>query len=149
MKSLFDTSSFNEVIQRINALTPDSQRQWGKMEVAQMMAHCKEAFKVPLSERPIPRMFISYIIGWAIKSKLYNETPYGKGLPTSPDFLIKDQRNFEQEKHGLIALITNFYQLGSDKVAKHPHPFFGKLTPVQWGQGMYKHLDHHLSQFGA
>ena len=149
MKNLFDKNSFDEVIKRLNTLTPQTQRQWGKMDAAQMLAHCKEAFKVPLSDKPIPRMFMGYIIGWAIKSKLYNQTPYGKGLPTAPDFLIKDKRNFNEEKEALIILITKFYQMGPENVGRYPHPFFGKFTTLQWGQGMYKHLDHHLRQFAA
>ena len=149
MKSLFDTATYNEVMQRINSLSPESQRQWGKMDVAQMLAHLKQAFKVPLSDQPVPRMFIGRLLGWMMKSKLYDDTPWGKNVPTSPDFLIKDQRNFETEKQQLVELITKFYQSGPDKVGNFPHPFFGSLTKEQWGKGMYKHLDHHLHQFAV
>ena len=149
MKNLFDKDSYEEIIRRINTLTPASQRLWGKMEVAQMLAHCKEAFKVPLSDKKIPRMFIGYLLGWMMRSKLYNETPWGKNLPTAPNFLIKDGRDFNTEKNGLMELITKFNSLGAGNVGKFPHPFFGKLTQEQWGKSMYKHLDHHLSQFGV
>jgi hypothetical protein len=149
MKSLFDTTTYNEVIQRLDSLTPQSQRQWGKMDVAQMLAHTKEAFKVPLTDKPIPRMFIGRLFGWMLKSKLYDDKPWGKSLPTSPDFLIKDQRNFETEKRQLVELITKFYQSGPDKVGNFPHPFFGTFTKEQWGQSLYKHLDHHLQQFAV
>ena len=149
MKNLFDKDSYEEIIRRINTLTPASQRLWGKMEVAQMLAHCKEAFKVPLSDKKIPRMFIGYLLGWMMRSKLYNETPWGKNLPTAPNFLIKDERDFNTEKNGLLELITKFNRLGAGNVGKFPHPFFGKLTQEQWGKSMYKHLDHHLSQFGV
>ena len=83
-----------------------------------------------------------------MKSKLYDEKPWGKNLPTAPNFLIKDQRNFETEKQQLVELVNKFFQLGPDKACKFPHPFFGTLTPEQWGKGMYKHFDHHLQQFG-
>jgi len=149
MKNLFDKDSYGEISRRINSLTPASQRLWGKMEVAQMLAHCKEAFKVPLSDKKIPRMFIGYLLGWMMRSKLYNETPWGKNLPTAPNFLIKDGRDFNTEKNGLMELITKFNRLGPGNVGKFPHPFFGKLTQEQWGKSMYKHLDHHLSQFGV
>lgn len=149
MKSLFDTATYNEVIERFNSLTPQSPRQWGKMDVAQMLAHLQAAFKVPLSDKPLPRMFIGRLLGWMMKSKLYDEKPWGKSLPTAPDFIIKDQRNFEQEKQQVIEMITKFYQLGPDKVGNFPHPFFGSFTKEQWGQSMYKHLDHHLHQFAV
>ncbi len=149
MKSLFDKGSYEEIIRRMNALTPDMQRQWGKMEVAQMLAHCKEAFKVPLSDKKIPRMFMGILLSWIVKSKLYNEEPWKKNLPTAPNFLIKDQRDFNTEKKELTELITKFYSGGHGNVGKFPHPFFGTLSQEQWGKSMYKHLDHHLMQFGV
>ncbi|MBC7890182.1 MAG: DUF1569 domain-containing protein [Ferruginibacter sp.] len=149
MKSLFDTSTYNEVIMRLNNLTPQSQRKWGKMDVAQMLAHSIEAFKVPLSKKKLPRVFIGRLLGWIIKSKLYNDIPWKQNLPTSPAFIIKDQRIFETEKKKLYELIEAFYTTGPDGISKHPHPFFGSFTSDQWGKSMYKHLDHHFQQFGV
>ena len=60
MKNLFDKDAYTEIINRINSLTSQTQRQWGKMNVAQMLAHCKEAFRVPLSEKKMPRMFLGF-----------------------------------------------------------------------------------------
>jgi hypothetical protein len=149
MKNLFEKETYGEVIQRINGLTPTTQGQWGKMNVSQMLAHCKEAFKVPLSEKKMPRMFIGYLIGWAFKAKLYNDSPWKKNLPTASNFIIKDEREFEKEKAELMALINQFYTGGPEKAGLFPHPVFGTFTKAQWGQSMYKHLDHHLQQFGA
>ena len=149
MKSLFDKDTCNEIIQRLNTLGPQSQHLWGKMDVAQMMAHCKEAFKVPLSDHKYPRIFMGLMMGWMMKSKMHNDSPWGKNLPTAPNFLIKDQRNFDTEKGELTELITRFSAAEPGNVGKFPHPFFGKFTQEQWGKSMYKHLDHHLKQFGA
>jgi len=149
IKNLFDNTAYNEILERLHKLSPDSQRQWGRMQVAQMLAHCKEAFKVPLSDKPMPRMLIGSLLGWMVKSKLYNETPWKHGLPTSPDFVIKDERDFGKEKAALLELVNKFHTDGPEKVGKYPHPFFGKFTSKQWGKMMWKHLDHHLRQFGA
>lgn len=149
MKNLFDQNTYEEIISRLNALTPQTQRQWGKMNAAQMLAHCKEAFKMPLSEKKLPRMFIGLLLGWAFKKKLYNDEPWKKGLPTAPNFIIKDERDFEKEKSGLTDLINRFYTGGPEKVGRYPHPMFGNFTSEQWGQAMYKHMDHHLMQFGV
>jgi len=149
IKNLFDSTVLNEILERLHKLSPDSQRQWGRMQVAQMLAHCKEAFKVPLSDKPMPRMLIGSLLGWMVKSKLYNETPWKQGLPTSPDFVIKDERDFGKEKTALLELVNKFYTDGPGKVGKYPHPFFGEFTSEQWGKMMWKHLDHHLRQFGA
>jgi hypothetical protein len=149
MKNLFDKNAYAEITSRINSLTPQSQRQWGKMDVAQMLAHCKEAFKVPLSDKKMPRMFIGLLMGWMIKSKLHNESPWKQNLPTAPNFIIKDRRDFEKEKQELMKLINQFHNGGPEKVGRFPHPMFGTFTTEQWGKSMYKHLDHHLQQFGV
>ena len=149
MKSLFDKATYDEVISRINSLSADSQRQWGKMDASQMLAHCKEAFKVPLSDKKMPRMFMGRLVSWMVKPQMYSDAPTRKNLPTAPNFLIKDQRDFDKEKKDLSDLITEFYTKGSGNVGKFPHPFFGTFTQEQWGQAMYKHLDHHLIQFGV
>lgn len=72
-----------------------------------------------------------------------------KNLPTAPNFIIKDERNFNDEKKKLMELLDKFYNAGPMGISKYPHPMFGKFTPEQWGMSMYKHLDHHLKQFGA
>ncbi len=149
MLNLFETEVYNQVLERMNKLSHHSERQWGKMEVSQMLAHCKEAFKIPLSETPLKRNFIGLLIGWAVKGQLYNDKPWKQGLPTAPNFIIKDKRNFDNEKAQLLELINAFYTKGPAKVGLYPHPMFGSFTSEQWGQAMFKHLDHHLKQFGV
>ncbi len=149
MQSLFDSTTYNEIIDRLHKLSPTAAAQWGKMNVAQMLAHCKEAFKVPLSEKEMPGSFLGKLIGGLIKSKLYNDSPWKKNLPTAPNFIIKGERNFHDEKQELLDLVNKFYTAGPPGIGKFPHPFFGKFTSEQWGMSMYKHLDHHLRQFGT
>ncbi|MBK6936499.1 MAG: DUF1569 domain-containing protein [Chitinophagaceae bacterium] len=149
VKNLFDNTTYYETIERLNSLTTNSQRQWGKMNVSQMLAHCKEAFRVPFMEKPPRRMLMGYIVGWLAKPLLYGEKPYKRSLPTAPGFIITDERNFEEEKKQLIELVTNFYKATPAGIGNKVHPFFGKMNAEQWGMGMWKHLDHHLQQFGA
>lgn len=78
MQNLFDATTYNEIRNRMNKLSADATAQWGKMNVAQMLAHCKEAFKVPLSEKKLPRILLGRLVGWLIKSKLYNDEPWKK-----------------------------------------------------------------------
>jgi hypothetical protein len=149
VKNLFDNATFSETLTRLNQLTPSSQRLWGKMTVSQMLAHCRQAFKVPLSDKPMPRMFIGRLFGWMIKKKLYDDTPWKQGLPTAPDFRIRDERDFDTEKRELLVLVNRFHESGPTGTGKYPHPMFGAYTPEQWGKSMWKHLDHHLRQFGV
>ncbi len=149
MQNLFDKTAYAEIMNRMGLLKAESERKWGKMNAAQMMAHCSEAFKIPLTDKKFPRMFISYLFGWLAKKQVTSDKPYKEGLPTAPDFVIKDERNFETEKARLEKCITDFNTLGPDNTCKHPHPFFGSLTKAEWGNAMYKHMDHHLRQFGV
>ena len=149
MQSLFDVTTYNSIKERMNKLTPSSAALWGKMDVAQMLTHCQRAFAVPLSDKKMPRMLLGILVGWAIKSKLYNDEPWKKNLPTSPAFKVTDAREFEVEKQKLSQLIDKFYSAGPTGVGKFPHPVFGSFTKEQWGQAMFKHIDHHLQQFGV
>ncbi len=149
MQNLFEPGTYNSIVERMNKLSPDCERRWGKMNAAQMLAHCKEAFKVPLSNKPMPRMLLGLLLGWAFKSKLYNDDPWKKNLPTAPSFIIKDEREFNKEKDELMEMVNQFYSKGPGDVGKFPHPMFGSFTKEQWGKSMYKHIDHHLLQFGV
>ena len=92
---------------------------------------------------------LGYLIGPFIKSQLYNDKPWKRNLPTAPMLLVRDEREFEKEKSNLLETVKKFYSAGPTGITKHPHPMFGRFTPEQWGQSMFKHMDHHLSQFGV
>ena len=149
MKTLFQPEAVDEVITRIDALQPATQRQWGKMDVAQMMAHCSAAMDMASGRIHLRRILIGRLIGGFVKPIYWNEKPFSKNNPTDPKLVVSDRRDFLREKEQLKSKIRQFGDGGEGGCTKHPHPFFGELTPQQWSRGMYKHLDHHLRQFGA
>lgn len=148
VKNLFDQQTFEEIYQRLQNLTVQNERKWGKMTAAQMLTHCKEAYKVPLTSKPLKRNPISYI-AWLFRPLLYNAKPYRQGLPTAPNFIVKDDRDFEKEKAEMLSITKAFHERGAAGIGDRIHPIFGKMTAEQWGKSMWKHLDHHLRQFGA
>lgn len=149
MKALFQSEVVEEVIARIDTLQPATQRQWGKMDVAQMMAHCSAALDLASGRLNPPRIFIGRLIGGFVKPIYTNEKPFSKNNPTDKTLVVSDQRDFLREQDQLKAKLRQFQEGGEAQCTRHPHPFFGELTPQQWSRGMYKHLDHHLRQFGA
>jgi len=150
MKSLFNTSHNNEIIDRINSLSNQSQAQWGKMNVSQMLSHCQMPLNVAYGELKLKRGFISILLGSTFrKSMTKDERPFNRSLPTDKAFVMVEQFEFEKEKNKLIALVKKFEQLGPNGITKDTHPFFGKMTPNEWDIIQWKHLDHHLRQFGA
>ena len=149
MKNLFEKETVDEVLSRIDTLQPSMQRQWGKMDVSQMMAHCSGALDMATGRSKLKRIFIGRLIGPFIKPVYTNEKPFAQGNPTAKELVISDARDFTRERELLKTRVREFHDGGEANCTQHPHPFFGKLTPYEWSRGMYKHLDHHLRQFGA
>lgn len=149
MKNLFEPEAVEEVVARIDNLQPTSPRQWGKMGPAQMLAHCSIAMDMALGKVNPPRIFIGRLIGPLFKPFFINEKPFRKSSPTADALVVAEQRDFGREQEQLKLRIRQFFGGGEARCTRHPHPFFGSLSPQAWSRGMYKHLDHHLRQFGA
>src|SRR5215467_8536941 len=109
MKSLFDTATTTEIKNRIARLEPASHRQWGKMSVAQAMAHCATTMEWAVGDSFAPRMFVGRILGPLVKSKvLKDDSPMSRNAPTSKSLVIAGQRDLEKERRRLCALIDSF-----------------------------------------
>ncbi|MEL6590720.1 MAG: DUF1569 domain-containing protein [Bacteroidota bacterium] len=148
-KSLFDVTAYREVIQRIETLTHSSTPLWGKMDVAQMLSHCAAGMEMALGDRMYKQQFMGKLIAPFMKQAYYNDKPFARNLPTHPSLKIVKQQDFDREAEQLKSLVKRFHQGGTEVCTKGPHPMFGHYTPHQWASGMYKHLDHHLRQFGV
>lgn len=149
MKNLFENQTVDELVERIDRLEPEAQRQWGRMDVAQMLAHCAAALEMASGKINPPRMLIGRILGPFVKPVYINEKPFSPNNPTEKKLVVSDARDFSREREHLKDCVREFQRGGEAKCTCHPHPFFGSLTPAEWSRGMYKHLDHHLRQFGA
>ncbi|HTA63341.1 MAG TPA: DUF1569 domain-containing protein [Bacteroidia bacterium] len=148
MKTIFDKEAYNEISTRLNNLKSESKAQWGIMKPAQMMAHCGEALKTASGEVKRPRIFIGYILGPVFKNMMTNDVPYKHSIRTDPHFIISDERDFATEKEKLSTALKHFSEGGEKNATTHTHPFFGDFKQKDWGVIVYKHLDHHLKQFG-
>jgi len=149
MNSLFNEKESSAIISRINRLTPDSRSNWGKMNVSQMLAHCQEPLQIALGKKNLKRNLFGILFGRIAKKKLVSDQPYKHSLPTAPSFIVKDERSFEIEKTKLLQLVEEFTKGGEAGLTKEPHGFFGPLTNEEWDKSQWKHLDHHLQQFGV
>ena len=150
MRSFFEPGVGEAFQDRLAQLRPDSERQWGKMNPAQTLAHLGKGMEMVSGAILPPRMLIGRLIGGFIKSKaLQDDEPMRRNSPTVPGFVILDERNFVAERDRLNGLIDRAVLAGPAGCTSHPHSFFGRLTPEQWGILTYKHLDHHLRQFGV
>lgn len=149
-RNLFQAERVDEIKARLHQLRPDSSRQWGKMSPAQMLAHCSAGIEMAVGEIRPPRALIGRVIGRAVKRVAFrDEEPFRRNSPTSKELVITGAMDFEAERTRLSGLIDRFTAAGPSGCTNHPHAFFGPLTPDEWAILMYKHLDHHLRQFGA
>jgi hypothetical protein len=119
------------------------------MDAAQMLAHCSIAMEMATGEKPRKQKLIGKLLGPFVRSSLLGEKPFGKNSPTDPAFIVTEEKDFEAEKQRLARLVNSFCDSGPEKASTCMHSFLGRLKGEEWGVMMYKHLDHHLRQFGA
>jgi transposase InsO family protein len=150
MKNLFEAARVEEVKGRVAQLRPDSERLWGRMNAAQAVAHCSAGLELAVGDRIPPRLLLGRIIGRIVKPMaLGNDEPMRRNSPTVKGLVVQDERDLGTERDRLCGLIDRFAAAGAAGCTAHPHSFFGRLTPEEWATLMYKHLDHHLRQFGV
>ncbi len=148
--NIFTPEVSGGVVQRIEKLTPETQPLWGKMQVAQMLAHCCVTYEMVYENKhPKPGSIARFLLKLFVKPAVVGDKPYKKNSQTAPAFLIKDARDFNLEKQRLISYILRVQQDGEKAFDGRESLSFGKLTVSEWNVMFYKHLDHHLSQFGV
>lgn len=149
MNNLFNQSDVSEILVRMEKLKADSQRQWGKISVGQMLAHLNAVLETALGLNTPKRLLIGRILGPFVKPNYLSEKPLGKNEPTDKFYISNESPEFEKEKAKSIELINQFFNGGPSKCTTNPHSFFGKLTPQEWALSQWKHFDHHLRQFNC
>lgn len=150
LPNIFSKEVSDDLIKRINELTPSTQPRWGKMSVAQMLAHCNVTYEMVYEDiHKKPGTFMKFILKNLIKNKVVSETPYRKNNTTAPQFIIKETKDFNAEKQRLINYIIKSQQSGEDYFDNRESHSFGKLNKAEWNNMFYKHLNHHLTQFGV
>ncbi len=147
--SLWVLSDRTNMEARIKALRADSRAQWGKMSASQMVVHCQQPLRVAIGQLRLKHGLIGKLFGKMAKRKLLSDQPWGRGMPTAPEFKVTTNPDFESERRALLDLVRRFGEGGPASLTPLPHPFFGPLTPDEWSELQWRHLDHHMKQFGA
>jgi hypothetical protein len=149
MNSLFAPADREALLARLANLQPSSTRLWGKMNPAQMLTHCTRALETAAGVTPRKQAFLGKILTPFIRASVVGEKPFSRNSPTDPTFVVSDERDFETERKRLLEVIDLFVSRGPELAGKQTHSFFGKLNGEEWGVLSYKHIDHHLRQFGG
>tara|TARA_B110000091_G_scaffold81708_1_gene90031 strand:- start:1079 stop:1531 length:453 start_codon:yes stop_codon:yes gene_type:complete len=150
MKNLFNTTVAKEVIGRIESLTVKSTPKWGTMSASKMLAHCCVTYEMVYTNNyPRPNRLTRWILKKFIKNSVVSEKAYPKNIKTAAQFIIKNEPVFDTEKTRLIAFIKQTQALGATVFEGKDSHSFGNLTANEWNVLFYKHLAHHLTQFGV
>jgi hypothetical protein len=139
-----------EYRRRVESLTPGSQREWGTMEVDEMLHHLNRACGSSQGFYDLPD--VSYLISrtlfkWILVDR-YPEQPVGLRLPTGFKSPHAQGFDFAYEKAQLLKILEADWNARTDDAWK-PHPMFGKMTPTEWGKLLQIHIAYHLRQFAA
>lgn len=148
MKNIFNLQENQELITRINQLTPNSKAIWGIMTVDQMLNHCNDAVLVAFNEKELQVSVFFQFLGKLLKNSVLNSVEFKKNSPTAKEFKYNSNFDFDTIQKELVKNIERFQQ-GSHVIKCHKHPFWGKMNSEDWNKLMWKHLDHHLRQFGV
>lgn len=150
MENIFQQGTTTKLLNRIEALTPNRQPNWGKMNVSQMLAHCNVTYEMAYENiHPKPNAFLKFILKIMAKNAVVSDKPYPKNGRTAPQFIITGTKSFDKEKQRLIDYIERTKNLGEQHFEGKESHSFGPLSSNQWHNMFYKHLDHHLTQFGV
>lgn len=152
MKTLANPKDKDEILRRLQAIGPASRRRWGEMSAHQMICHLSDAFRSGMGEKdaspartPIPRNLFRWIALW-----FPLPWPHGVRAPREWDQKIAGTPpgKFEDDLGELRELLDRFTRQPRDFEWAF-HPYFGRMSDAEWMRLGYRHLDHHLRQFGA
>ena len=151
MSTLLNRAAKASIEARLRGLRPDSARRWGRMTPHQAVCHMSDAFRMALNERPaasVTSAFSPVIKFIALRLPL----PWPRGrIQTVPEAEQgrggTPPREFEQDKGELMTLMSRFCEVAPGERCT-THPIFGPMSTDLWGRWAYRHMDHHLRQFG-
>ena len=150
LQSVFDAKTTEETFKRLEKLNYMSKPQWGKMNVAQMLAHLNVTYDLAYDKIQSPTNFFTRILlKLLVKPLVTNDKPYKKNSHTAPVFIITNERDFEKEKSIFIDNVKETEAKGVAYFEGKENSSFGVLTSKEWSNLFYKHINHHFTQFGV
>jgi len=150
MDTLFDPPPKDRILARIDSLRPGSPRAWGKMDPAQMLSHCALGMEAATGDAVLHSPFMAKLIGPLFKGWMLGPKPSRRTRRRTRCSCWTSRRASSRRRRRVSSRSSaKFHDAGPVSAAKFRHAFVQKLTGDEWGLLQWKHLDHHLRQFGA
>ena len=148
MKTMWDPPRQQEIRERVARLSPQSRGAWGKLSAPAMVCHLADSLKMALGDIPVAPKHVP-IRYPPLKQLIIYVAPFPKSAPTAPELLARPPATWQADVAELQALVDRFVARGRESSSWPEHPAFGRLSRRAWGVLTYRHMDHHLRQFGA
>ncbi len=146
--SVFEASTTDHILSRLDQLTAETKPLWGKMTAAQMLAHLNVNYDITYGNVEVKyNAFMRFMLKLFLKKTVVGDKPYKKNSQTAPVFEIKGDRDFDKEKARFVDFVKTTQTKKSFFEGKVSGAF-GALSTKEWSTQFYKHLDHHFNQFG-
>ncbi len=148
MPTLHDDSDRRAIIARIDRLGPASERRWGRMERSALLPHLADQLRMALGDVPVVRARGPLRFALA-RYLVIHVLPWPRGRAKAPaEAFTTGATTWDADRAALLDLIDRFASRPAGELAPL-NPVFGRLTGRDWGVLSYRHLDHHLRQFGV
>jgi Protein of unknown function (DUF1569) len=148
--SVFEASTTDALVRRIQSLTPASKPLWGTMNVAQMFAHVCVSYEFVFTDKHKPaNPLMRWLLTMFLKPMVVGDKPYSKNSRTAPSMIVANERDYAAEQQRLIEYLKRVQEMGPAQFEGRMSLSFGALTAAEWSTLFHKHLDHHLQQFGV
>jgi hypothetical protein len=147
MKTVWNPEDCRELRERIGRLSPHTRGLWGRMTAPQMVVHLVDALKMAAGELACEPKNLP-IRHPPLKQLIIYVLPFPKGAPTAPELLERAAGTWPEDMTELRTRLDGFASRGPAGTAPD-HPAFGRMTGKAWGVLVYRHMDHHLKQFGV
>jgi hypothetical protein len=147
MRSIFNPQDHREIQDRVQRLTPAKTPQWGQMTPVQMVAHLSDSLRMASGELEVAPKKAPFRYS-PLKEFVLYVLPIPKGIPTAPELVARKPGDWTLEVTDLRDQLNGLVQRGHEALAP-THPVFGAMSGRQWGVLIYRHMDHHLRQFGV
>ena len=147
MKSIWQKESRGELNNRLAALAWDRRAAWGKFTTPKMVCHLADSLKMAMGDLKVSPKHLP-IRYPPLKQLIIYVAPFPKSVPTAPELLARDPREWSSDIADVQALLARAASARTTD-SWPEHPAFGKLSKRAWGVLIFRHMDHHLKQFGA
>lgn len=148
MRSLREPDARVDIVTRLSALSPSNPARWGRMDAGQMLCHVADQLRMAL--RDVPTGAPAGPLRFApMRYLVIHVLPWPKGKAKAPvEAFTTSPTAWQADRASVVELVARFGDADDADLAP-TNPVFGPLTVHDWGVLSYRHLDHHLRQFGA